>query len=109
MTESCPEAAKPSRTIRFPIVLLQLLVKRLSLIVLFQKACSLYPQDQTADLLQRSFWTERPLPDMNPWQVIFMHTLKRLQMLFLYKQQLEERPVEPVVKFWGSMVWWLFV
>lgn len=109
MTESCPEAAKPSRTIRFPIVLLHLLVKRLSLIVLFQKACSLYPQDQTADLLQRSFWTERPLPDMNPWQVIFMHTLKRLQMLFLYKQQLEERPVEPVMKFWGSMVWWLFV
>lgn len=45
--------------------MLQLLAKRLSLIVLFQKACSLYPQDQTADLLQRSFWTERPLPDMN--------------------------------------------
>lgn len=79
--------------------MLQLLAKRLSLIVLFQKACSLYPQDQTADLLQRSFWTERPL-----WQVIFMHTLKRLQMLFLYKQQLEERPVEPVMKFWSSMV-----
>lgn len=103
MTENCPEAAKPSRTIRFPIVMLQLLVKRLSDCSV-SKGCSLYPQDQTADLLQRSFWTERPL-----WQVIFMHTLKRLQMLFLYKQQLEERPVEPVMKFWGSMVWWLFV